>query len=277
MRAGGRRFFLNYRRPVATFLSAPQTQEPGKPGAAMSIRAVSILLIGLTATSVSAQNAPEGWRVGIVTGVGTSPYLGEDVSTTAVPFLSYSTDRFSIGANGGQFQVYETPTHSLDLVLTPRFTPYDDATAELAGMDRDITLDFGASLDVDLSQTLGISATALQEITGEHEGQEVDFRLSHRSNAMPLTFYAGATWQSAGLSEYLYGVRAGEAAVGRPAYAPGAVLTPYVGISTALPVGDRAVILGTIEARQFGDRVTDSPIINETGSTRASVGVAFQF
>ncbi|MEM9756547.1 MAG: MipA/OmpV family protein, partial [Pseudomonadota bacterium] len=230
--------------------------------------ALSAVVLVCGAMGAQAQT-PEGWSIGLI-GVGsTSPYVGEETTGQILPFLSYRTEQFAVGLDGASYTFLDTGGTEASAILRPRFAGIDDDVAELAGIDRDLTLDFGLGLGFDAAPGLRFKGYAVQEITGQHQGQEISLRVEHQVAGLPLAVYAGADWQSAELTEYLFGVRPGEAIAGRPAYAPGAAVTPFIGVRGFLPLSDRSALVGGIEVRQFGDAITDSPIVDEDGTISA--------
>ena len=243
----------------------------------MSRLSLSIGALALSTGGALAQPAPEGWFVGVVGIVDSSPLIGDDTTVRGFPYVAYRTEDFSLGFDGASYTVFDQNGQALELVLRPRFSLIDDDEPEFAGMSRDFSLELGASYEIEPSPGFGISITALQGLTDDQQGQEIDLRFSHQLNGLPVSLYAGAAWQSDELTEYLYGVRTNEAAAGRPAYAPGAAVTPYVGVSGILPVTDGAALIGSVEAMQLPDAITDSPIVEDSGSTRATIGIVFNF
>lgn len=240
-------------------------------------QSIAAAIVALVAGGAWAQQAPDGWYVGVFGSVSTQPLVGDHSDASALPFVSYRTEQFSLGFDGASYTAFEQNGQSLDLLLRPRFPLIDEDEPEFAGMSRDIGLDLGAAFAIETGQGFEISVTALQGLTEEQQGQEIDLQFSQQLGQLPVSVYAGATWQSDQLTEYLYGVRPGEAAGGRPAYAPGGAVTPYIGVQGFLPVSDRAALIGTVEAMQFPDAITDSPIVEDDGVVTARMGVVFNF
>ena len=236
-----------------------------------------IPVLAFCAGPALAQPVPEGWFGGAIGGVSTSPMVGEDSNAFALPYIAYRSARFSLGFDGGSYTVFDDTRQSFQVLIRPRFPLIDDDVPELSGLSRDIGLDVGATYGFETGPGVSVSLTALQGLTDAQQGQEVDLRFSHQFGQLPVSLYAGAAWQSDELTEYLYGVRPDEAAIGRPAYAPGAAITPYIGVQGMLPVTDRATIIGSVEARQLPGAITDSPIVEGSGTTRATLGVVFNF
>jgi MipA family protein len=170
------------------------------------------------------------------------------------------------------------PTQELEPPANPeRFTDTD--SAELTGIDRDHTLDGGVQLDFDLSEATGLVAKAVMEVTDEHDGQEVMLALQHRLflGQVPLMVDAGLKWQSEELSNYLYGVRDSEATGTRAAYSPGEVAISYPSVGTAVPISDKARIIGAVRADFLSDEVSDSPVIDKDVDATMTLGLAFSF
>ncbi|MEM9318052.1 MAG: MipA/OmpV family protein [Pseudomonadota bacterium] len=229
-----------------------------------------------SASTAMAQGAPEGWQLGAVGVVEASPLIGDDRSL-ALPFVAYRSDAFSVGLDGARYTVFDRDGQQFQVIAQPRFPLIDEDEPEFSGMSRDLGLDFGGSFSTSAGRALDISVTALAGVTSAQTGQEVDLRFSHRISDAPVSVYAGAQWQSEALTEYLYGVGADETAAGRPAYAPGAAVTPYIGVNAALPVGENAAVIGRLEAQQLPDTITDSPIVDRSVNTRATIGIVFNF
>jgi outer membrane protein len=241
---------------------------------------IAVAMVAGAVVPATAQDAPEGWSVGIGALSTSSPYVGEDVQTRVLPSLTYRNGPFSIGATGLSYSVLDQGNARFDLVLAPRFSTLDDPDSPaLDGIDRDFTLDAGLRYTLSLPSGTGLRASLLQEITGEHEGQEFDLRATQSlgSFGVPVSFYAGASWRSAGLSDYLYGVFPSEAAPGRPAYSTGDTITPYIGVSGFIPLSENWAVIGRMQADFLGGDITDSPIVEDDTVISATVGVGFRF
>jgi outer membrane protein len=242
-------------------------------------QAVLIAAVLCAASPALAQDGADGWSAGLIGAYGTSPYIGQDDGAGIAASLQYRAGRFTIGTGGLSYSIIDDGSRRLDALLLPRFTALDAPGGVLAGIDRDVTADIGLRYAVTQPGGTVLGGTFRQEITGEHDGQEIDLRASQRlgGDGPPITAYAGATWRSGGLSEYLYGVLPGEAAVGRPAYDPGATLTPYLGVSAAFPLNDRWSLVGGVRVDMLGDAITDSPIVDDGTVYSANFGVNLQF
>ena len=237
-------------------------------------------VVQLCAGAALAQGAPDGFTIGALGILSSSPYAGEDMSAVVVPLLAYKQGNFSIGTEGARLKVFDRDALSFSVLVAPRFPPLDgEESGPLAGMERGITADAGVLAEYALAEWTKFTLRAVTEVTAEHGGQEVTLGGQTRVAiaGIPMLLGGGAKWQSSGLSEYVYGVPATDAALVRPAYAPGAVVVPYISLGTMYPINERTRIFGSIKTEFLPGGVTDSPIIDSGLVTSLAVGVSFGF
>lgn len=228
-----------------------------------------------------AQGAPDGFTIGALGIASTSPYVGVDQTTALVPLLAWKQGNLSISTGEGlKYRLMDRNGLAISALLSPRFAPFDDADAPaLAGMDRGFTADGGIVLEYAATDALRISLRAVTEVTGQHGGQEVSLGAQSRVaiGGFPVMLGGGAEWQSRALSDYTYGVAAGEATVGRPAYAPGDTVVPYLSVGTMIPINAQTRLFGSLKAEFLPNSVTASPIIDDSVVTSLALGVSFAF
>ena len=241
---------------------------------------LAIILTTIATAPAWAQEPAPGFSVGVAAGFSSDPYVGEDSQVRALPVLRYQADSFSIGTDGIYADILVRDPIELEFVALPRFSGLDDPDAvELAGIDRDITLDAGLRLTYGLAPRTDLSATLLQEVTGEHDGQELELELSNTLmlGRLPVSLAAGLSWKSGDLGTYMYGVYAAEATGGRPAYEVGDTITPYVSVSSGFPVSDRVTVFGAIKAEFLDDKISDSPIVDDDEVISGILGISYSF
>ncbi len=242
---------------------------------------VAAAVMQVWAAAAWAQGAPDGFTIGALGIASTSPYVGEDVSTVVVPLLAWKQGNLSISTGDGlKLGVLDRDALSFSALVAPRFPPFDGGNSgPLAGMDRGFTVDAGVLAEFAPTEGTKFSLRAVTEATREHGGQEVTLAAQSRVAiaGIPMLLGGGAKWQSSGLSEYVYGVPASDAAAGRPAYAPGATVVPYLSVGTMYPINAQTRVFGSIKAEFLPDAVTDSPIIDSGVVTSLAVGVSFGF
>ncbi len=233
----------------------------------------------LAGPTFAQQQPPTGFSLGLGVAGSTDPYLGGDAGALPFPLLRYQGEGFSVGIDGLTYDVYQKQPFKLSLIAAPRISAIEFSdNDELDGLDRNITADIGAEFSYDTGRYFA-KAKFLQEVTGEHDGQEVMLEAGTRLplGRVPVSLSAGFSWQSEDLSAYLWGVGAGETAPGRPAYDPGDALIPFLGIGTFYPLSERVSLIGTARAEFLPEAVTDSPIVEDDVVISAFVGVGYRF
>ncbi len=235
----------------------------------------------LTVFAASSAWAQEGFSFGLGASASSNPYIGEDETNFgAVPILRYQGDGWRVGTDGAGIDLYRGAPVTAEAILLPRFTALSDpGSDELDGIDREITLDGGLSFSYALGERTSLSATVLQELTGEHDGQEVDLSVSTglALGAVPLNVTGGMSWKSQGLGSYLYGVEDGEATADRPEYDLDGSVTPYLSLSSGFALSEAAQLVGSVRVEFLPDGVTDSPIVEDDTVTSGFVGVQLSF
>ncbi len=181
-----------------------------------------------------------------------------------VKFDIYDNDVFAFGLNGS-------------MPLDPGYHP--DDSDYLKGMDELDTLYYaGAEASITLAG-VETSLTFLQDVSGEHDGQQVDLEVGYEWTAAGFIFHpeVSLTWMSADMVDYLYGVGVHEARPDRPAYAPDASYEASAQLLIRRPIFGNFSIIGRLEATTYGSEITDSPIVEEDYSFEGALGVAYSF
>lgn len=223
---------------------------------------------------------PDGWRIGLLGAVATNPYIGEDTEVLAYPLISYRKGPLSIGTVGIEYDIYQDDDGlSFSAGLLPRFSGLFSTDApELDGIDRKVTGDLALKFGYDFG-AFDTGLTMRQEVTGEHNGHELilDIGYGTRVSNVLLDFSAGAALQSKDLSAYIWGVSQAEARAGRPAYAPGQVITPFASVRAVMPINQRWVLIGSLRADFLPSEISNSPIIDQDDIFGATLGFSYSF
>lgn len=238
-----------------------------------------ICVLALPIGAQAQQGPPDGFSFGGLITADTNPYIGEDAEAIPLPLITFRNGPFELSTNGLSYEVLSDRPWGLTVAARPRFSGLISTDGpELDGIDRDVTGDLALEVRYDIGR-LYVGADLRQEFTGEHDGQEARLRVGLRRAVGPVRvdFSAGGAWQSGDLSRYIWGVSEAEARSDRPAYDPGAVIVPFVGLRGTMPLGDNWSLLGTLRADFLPDDVTDSPIIEDDTLVSGGLGVQFRF
>lgn len=239
-----------------------------------------VLAMGAVSGGANAQDSAPGLSIGVVAASTQSAYIGRDTRNALAPALRYDGARFTLGSDGLGIKAIESERHKLSFHLAPRLSPLNSPSEpQLAGIDRDHGLDLAVAYEHRPSERFGLSARLSKGISAAQRG--VELRLAARQavalGPLPVILSAGGSWKSAELSQYYYGVGPAEVAVGRPAYTVGATTTPFVSVSSSVPLGDHARLYGTVKAEFLGSAITNSPIVVRSTVVSAALGVSYGF
>ena len=229
----------------------------------------------------SEQNAAEEIKgvLGLGVLISTPPYEGVDENVFPVPIAVLTYKNFFVDGTAFGYHLINQEGFQFSVLGQPRLMGYDsDDSTKLNGMeDRDPTLDGGLGLGW-LNEWFELDITAVTDLGGTHEGQEISAVFSKELFEGFLTPRVGVKWQSEGLVDYYYGVRAAEVAAGRPEYEPDSAVNFIVGLSVGVPIGgDKWAFVFDFEYEGLNSEISDSPIVDEDGIFSYVAGVVYRF
>ena len=238
-----------------------------------------IMMLGNTAIAQGWENE-DGFSIGLAGAVSTNPYVGQGTELVPYPSVTYRSGPLSIGTFGLSYEGIETNRLSISAGISPRFSGlYSTDAPQLKGIDRKITGDLALSAAFEFSPAFKSEMTFRQEVTGEHNGQELILDMHYGTTFGDITVEAsaGAAWQSSDLSSYIWGVSSTESRPNRRAYTPGSVVIPYASISAVMPFTERWTLVSTLRADFLPDEVSNSPIIDQNNIYSAAFGLTYSF
>ena len=211
-------------------------------------------------------------------------YKGADDEIQSAVFLRYENGPFEIMTTDAidvSYELFDTSLFSTALkgsiLLGEGYDP-DDNTY-LKGMEELDTL-FYVGLGFE-KQFAGweISLEVLQDVSGEHDGQEIELALEYQWNAAGFEFRPNVslTWMSGRTVDYFYGVSSKEARVDRKAYSPGSSYESSAELVVERVIFGNFSAVGIIGVSAFGGDITDSPIVDEDYSTQVGFGIMYAF
>lgn len=225
-----------------------------------------------------------GWH-GIV-GLGllakTEPYIEEDARILPIPYLIMRQGKFFIEGLKVGLRTLEGSSGHFDIILSPRLEGFDaDDNVYFSGMEnRDFSLDGG--LATKLRQGMvELNFSVVTDLLDKSDGQEISASMGHTYIALnrnaTVTPSLGLKWQSSDLVNYYYGVQPHEATLTRPAYTGKATLNYTAGLRVTYLLGKRSSLVGGIEYEHLGERIVDSPLLDEKQVVKFFMGYGWQF
>lgn len=200
-----------------------------------------------------------------------------------IPLILYEGKRFFVRGGNAGWKFIDSKTWELAVIVEAQDDGYDESNSNaLNGMDdRDPWIAAGAQLKWQPNK-FGLKFAAASDIVQESEGQQVNFDIfwqDANEHGWIANYSIGAVWHSDDYVDYYYGVKRSEAIPGvRPFYQPTDEFNYYVGgVLLFQYPGSRW--LGALAARgtYLGDRIQDSPIVNEDYELMGLFAIGYTF
>jgi MipA family protein len=115
----------------------------------------------------------------------------------------------------------------------------------------------------------------LQEVTGRHHGQEVRLAFAtplmqgNHNHQLDLTASAGATWKSAALVDYYYGVP--------NQYTAQATLNTFIKLKLSKPISEHWSTVSFVHWEHLGRGIANSPLVEKSAVLTGFAGVMYAF
>jgi len=222
--------------------------------------------------------------LGLGVAAGSGVYKGEGSELNPAPFFNYENGPLEILGHDSidlTFKFYRGEVFSIGLIGSLSLEEgYDSDDSDfLKGMDELETL-YSAGLEFG-GNYAGWAANLeiLQDISGEHDGQEVELSLGYQWMLAGFEVRPGLslTWMSQETVDYLYGVSPREARADRPAYSPDADFEIGAELMIQRALFGNFSAVGIVEVSTFGSEITDSPLVDEDYEVGGVLGVMYHF
>lgn len=225
---------------------------------------------------------PGSAGLGFVFRTESSPYLGADTRDDFLPLYLYEGERFFLRANEAGMRVWRDDTMGVEAFVERRLEgfPEDELPASLEGMAyRNTGADLGARFYVQ-GDAWRWDVSLRQDVSGESNGTEVrlGYAYAWKSDRWRLQPVAYASWRSADLNDYYYGVESFEARPDRATYDAGAGWNATLALYGQYRILQNWSLVGGAYATHVASEIRDSPI-TEDDSLRWGVmaGAVYDF
>jgi len=194
----------------------------------------------------------------------------------------FFVDIFAESYNRGQlgYNFYSGPTWSFDLIATGSPDGINTALSEeLEGLrDRSGALEGGLRV-TGYTDPFIVQFVALRDMSGLHEGGLLTGTIARQYlvRNWNLHWLLGARYQSAELSNFLFGVEADESSDRFPEYRAGAGITYVSEIGATLPINEYFVFRGTGRFWSLSDSMADSPLFTSQNYSEVIASVVFVY
>ncbi|WP_342076917.1 MipA/OmpV family protein [Yoonia sp. SS1-5] len=218
------------------------------------------------------------WTVGIL-GVGTTgTYVGEDDTVGVAPFLTYETDRLSVGLDGVSYNVLEYQQGTVGLALGYRGGPdFPNKDPLFDGLKRDDAVEAGITAQLDFGNAY-VSLHTMTDVSDTHGGTEANVVVGYAiaPGSFVVSAEVGARFRDKDLNQYLYGVSATEATAARSAYAADQTTTAFANLAVVYPVTQTISAVGIVEYEDLGSNA-DSPLVDKSDVVGVGLGLIMSF
>jgi len=213
-----------------------------------------------------------------------NPYYGGSGKADLIPLYLYQGRfLFAYGDSAG-VHVYRNKKLYFDVFARYRFTELNPGTEAFDdpvfdGLEhREQTIEGGVALGLQ-GEWGQIRLEWMSDLLDNYSGQNIGATYRHpmdrgRWNVSP---YVSATYEDSSLTSYYFGVSPPEATPGRPVYDPSSTVNFSFGVNTYYRWTDMVHVFVNLGRTQFGDEITDSPLVKDSGITQAYAGAAFFF
>lgn len=238
-----------------------------------------IVLLAATAPALAQQPDPPRWTLGALVIDRDAPYRDLDEGLLAVPLVRFEGERAYLRGLRGGVRLMESPGYELAVFAQARLDGYDSQDSPtLAGMaDRRASLDLGVASTWTSQRRGTLELSAAADALDRSGGYELAATWTGRFAAGGWSLFPGASlrWQDEKMLDYYYGVRASEATPTRAAYAADSAVTPEVSLLATRTLGARWELFARASHAWLPSEVTDSPLVDRSGSTGLFVGIGY--
>lgn len=239
----------------------------------------SVVLLVLAAPAAAVDIPMPRWTLGAMAVGRDTPYRDYDNRWLALPLVRFEGERLNVRGTRASFQLTEAQGFSTQAIVQAHLEGYDPSRSPfLDGMhDRDWSLDAGLGATWTNPRVGQFSLSAVTDALGRHEGQEVQlgYSVAFNAGAWLVAPTLNLRWKSDDMVDYYYGVRDDEATALRPAYRPGSALVPALSVVVMRPVSARWSLYGQLVHSRLPSSVTDSPIVEKSGTTFLAIGLGY--
>ena len=252
-------------------------------------RSLLFLLSSLSLTVTAAQEEapsrqrgqPDGVHAGLMMGIRTPLYVGEDTDTIIFPGLSAKRGPYYWNGPSAGADFWTVGPATIGPQLYGRWQRFDNKDHPLLeGLaEPQITLEGGLRTRTRLGYTL-LEIQALHDLLDRHDGGSAlaILRLAYPfKNGIRIGIAGGARYQSGKMNDYYYGVPTNRAREDRAAYRPGSTIHPEAQTLFMYTLNDNWSIRWTNRVEWLDEGIRNSPIVDEKILFRSLIGATYRF
>ena len=226
----------------------------------------------------AATDPGSGWIFGGGVAVSDPGYIGYTRQLTPIPLVLYHNGRFFFDGFSAGYVLSNGTHYRFSLVVRPQINRLSASDSpELAGIQtRQWSIDGGANLDL-FGDWGRFNAGIAHDLLDRNNGTSINtgYNYSFHIGTWAVTPGLGIRWENSALADYYYGVSPAEAIPGRPAYAPGSAINPYVSLGLSTSINENWQFRGFLQYTRFSSAIRASPIVDRSGSPTLFIGFVY--
>ncbi|WJG10863.1 MipA/OmpV family protein [Aliiglaciecola sp. LCG003] len=240
------------------------------------------LVMACVSLSHQAQATDGQWTVGAGVIAVDNPYIGVDSRIMALPFVTYKSENLTFRGFAFDYKVMQYQDLTFSIILKPGdgFLDSSDSDNEAIRALSDRDLSYYAGVKMSHSSKLGsISAAASHDLLGNGDGYIIDADYSypiHLGENVMVVPTIGVSYNSADVSNYYYGVAAGESDV-FDQYALSTTVNAYIGLVVTYKIDKNWSVSAMAKYTQLDKDIEYSPIIDDRQKTMGLLSLNYRF
>lgn len=225
------------------------------------------------------EKQPGRFGIGLAALIENEGYKDGGTETEALPVVFYQGDRLRVLGPQLTYRVLGDRDNHVGLRVDYRFDGYEEEDGAIfKGMEErksgiSVGLAGQAKIGVgNIYYSVARSMSASKGIYGT-----IQYGIPFETGGWTITPRAGVELFNAKYANYYFGVRPGEARVGRPAYDAGRALNLDIGVDFHRDLTVRHSVFGSLKYRRYDSAISDSPLMEKSASPRMNIGYLYRF
>lgn len=225
--------------------------------------------------------AQDHTKIGLGVATMQQPYKGTKGKVLVIPYLDAKYGGFYMRGIEGGYEQTLAGELTMGAFVKGRLDGYKSSDSDdLSGMqERKYAIEGGVRASIGGYKTGKVSAFALNDISGTHNGYELGLEYSkmfiqEKSTIIP---YLSLKKESNKLTDYYYGVRSSEATVNRAKYSPKGALNTEIGVRYFYAMSSNIDLVGIASYTKLDEEIHKSPIVKDKERLKAFVACGYKF
>lgn len=217
--------------------------------------------------------------IGLAALVENEGYKDGDTEVEALPVFFYQGERLRVLGPQLTYRVFGDRDNNIGLRVDYRFDGHEQDDGKIfEGMEErksGIAVGFTGQLKAGPGHIYYSAARSMSASRGMYA--TIQYGIPMEIKGWTVVPRAGVEVFNAKYADYYFGVRAGEARAGRPAYAAGRALNLDVGVDLHRDLGRHHTVFGSVKYRRYDGAIQDSPLMEKSASPRMNIGYLYRF